>query len=88
MPPLYAYEDVGGTGLKLELRRPVADRDKPILLTRTKTVPDRLAVVGTGPSDPQRFNNKMLKQYHRKEEREGARFRSDFSKEQIKKAWL
>jgi hypothetical protein len=87
MQPLYAYEDEGGTGLKIELRRTVADRDKPIVLTRTKTVPDRLAVVGTGPSDSQHFNSKMLKQYHRKEERDGARFQSDFSKQQIKKAW-
>lgn len=87
MPPLYAYEDEGGTGLKVELRRPVADRDKPIVLTRTKTVPDRVAVMGIGPNESQEFNRRMLRQYHRKEEREGSRFKSEHSKETIKKLW-
>jgi hypothetical protein len=84
--PLYAYEDAE-TGVKVELRRLVEDRDKPIVLTRKKTVPDRLAVIGMGPGETAEFNRKMLGQYHRKEEREGSRFRSSFSKNQIKQAW-
>ena len=84
--PLYAYSDAI-TGLVVELRRKVEDRDKPIVLTRTKTVPDRVAIMGIGPSESAEFNRRMLGQYHKKEEREGSRFRSEHSKETIKKTW-
>lgn len=84
--PIYAYEDAE-TGVKVELRRPVEDRDKPIVLTRAKTVPDRVAVMGIGPNESEEFSRRMLRQYHRKEERQGSRFSSGFSKKEIKQAW-
>lgn len=84
--PLYAYVDPE-TGVAVELRRPVEDRDKPIVLRRAKSVPDRIGILGFGPSEDQTFSNRMLRQYHRKEEREGSRFRSSYSKKQIQKAW-
>ena len=84
--PLYAYEDEE-TGVKVELRRPVKDRDKPIVLRRPKTVPDRLAVVGLGPSEDQQFNDRIRRGYHRLEEKQGSRFRSGFKKKQIAKAF-
>jgi hypothetical protein len=37
--------------------------------------------------DPGEFKQRILNQYRRKEEIEGARFRSPFTKSQIKKAW-
>jgi hypothetical protein len=84
--PLYTYEDPE-TGLKIDLRRSVEDRNKPIVLQRIKTVPDRVGVLVPGATEESSFNARMLKEHHKKEEREGSRFRSAFKKEQIKKAW-
>ena len=84
--PLYAYEDKD-TGLTVELRRPVEDRDKPIVLRRAKTVPDKVSVLVPGASEAGDFNKKMMREHHKKEEREGSRFNSSFTKDQIKKAW-
>lgn len=84
--PLYAYEDPE-TGVKIEIRRAVKDRSKPIILRRLKTVPDRLAVVGLGPTADQEFNARIKRSFHKKEEREGSRFRSEHSKKKINQAW-
>jgi hypothetical protein len=84
--PLYAYEDPE-TGVKIEIRRPVKDRGKPIVLRRLKTVPDRLAVVGLGPTSDQEFNARIKRNLHKKEEREGSRFKSGYSKKTLSKAW-
>jgi len=85
--PLYTYEDPE-TGLKIDLRRPVEDRNKPIVLKRLKSVPDRVGVlVPCGATEDSSFNARMLKEHHKKEEREGSRFRSTYKKDQIKAAW-
>lgn len=85
--PIYEYSDAG-TGVVIELQRPVSDRNKPIVLTRTKTVPDRISIHGLEPSDGDKFDAKILKAYHKKEEKEGSRFNGrGHTKNQIKKAW-
>jgi hypothetical protein len=88
MCPLYEYSDPG-TGVKVELRRPVDDRNKPIVLIRDKTVPDRVTVHGLEPSESESFDTGIVKALHRKEEREGSRFKcAEFSKAQLKKVWM
>lgn len=84
--PVYTYED-NETGLKVDLRRPVTDRDKPVVLRRAKRVPDRVGVLIPGATESGDFNRNMLRAYHKKEEREGSRFRSEHSKRKIKQAW-
>jgi hypothetical protein len=84
--PLYAYEDPK-TGLKADLRRPVADRNKPVILRRARSIPDRVGVLIPGATEEGSFNRTIIKAYHRKEEREGSRFRSEHSKKKIKSAW-
>lgn len=86
--PLYEYRD-DVTGLSVEMRRPVEDRNKPIVLTRSKSVPDRVSILGFEPSDAESYDTGIIKALHRKEEREGSRFKcGEFSKAQLKKAWL
>jgi hypothetical protein len=86
--PLYEYADPE-TGVRVELRRPVDDRNKPILLTRTKTVPDRVGILGFEPTESESFDSGIVKALHRKEEREGSRFKcAEFSKNALKKVWM
>ena len=85
--PLYTYEDEE-TGLKVDLRRPVEQRDKPVVLRRKRTVPSRLSVlVPSGATESSDFNNRMLKAHHKKEEVESSRFKSSYDKKTIKKVW-
>ena len=84
--PLYEYHDPE-TGVSVELRRPVEDRDKAILLKRTSNVPKRVAIVGAGLTEDQLFDAKVKKAYYQKEEKEGSRFKSGYSKKQLKEAW-
>lgn len=84
--PVYHYFDEE-TGLRIDVRRTVADRNKPITLKRDGSVPNRLSVIVPGATESGDFNRKMLRAYHKKEEREGARFKSEHSKEKIKAAW-
>ena len=84
--PLYEYHDPE-TGVSVELRRPVEDRDKAILLKRTNTVPRRIAIVGAGPTEDQVFDAKVKAAYYKKEEKEGSRFRSFYNKKTLAKAW-
>jgi hypothetical protein len=86
--PLYEYADPE-TGVKVELRRPVEARNEPIVLRRTKSVPDRVSIHGFEPTESESFDAGIVKALHRKEEREGSRFRcAEFSKAQLKKAWM
>lgn len=86
--PVYRYEMINTEGKVLgstEIYVPVEDRDA-IALRRVE-VPDQIRVTGFAPSKEQDFDQKILKGYHQKECREGARFQSQFSKDRIKKAW-
>lgn len=84
--PLYEYSD-DETNVKIELRRPVEDRNKEIVLKRTKNIPDRLIVFGSQPSEADKFDHNILKGYYRKEEREGSRFRSGYSKKTLARVY-
>jgi hypothetical protein len=86
--PLYEYADPE-TGVRVELRRPVEDRNKPIILIRDKAVPDRVTIYGFEPTEAAVYDAGIVKALHRKEEREGSRFRcGEFSKSQLKKVWM
>lgn len=84
--PLYTYEDPE-TGVKLDLRRPVEDRNKPIILKRIQDIPDRVGVIVPGATQEGSFNQRMIQSHYQKEQVEGSRFKSSYTKEQIKKAW-
>ena len=85
--PLYEYSDPE-TGVRIELRRAVEDRNKPIVLTRIKTVPDKVSIHGFALTPDQAFNGDILKGWYRQEEKHGTRLLTgEFTKEQIKQAW-
>ena len=84
--PVYHYFDEE-TGLRIDVRRKVEDRNKPITLKRDGSVPNRVGVIIPGATEAGDFNRTMRKAYHRKEEREGSRFRSEHSKSKIQRAW-
>jgi hypothetical protein len=66
----------------------VEHRDKPVVLRRKRTVPNRVSVlVPSGATESSDFNQRMLKAHHRKEEKEGSRFKSSYDKKTIKKVW-
>jgi hypothetical protein len=85
--PLYEYYDPE-TGVRVEIRRKVEDRNKPIVLTRPKTVPDNLSIHGLGPTPDQAFNNSILNGWYAREQKDGTNLLTgEFTKEQIKQAW-
>ena len=86
MMPLYEYYDPE-TNVRVELRRSVDDRNKDIVLKRVTDVPERLHVHVHGQTASQQFDADILRGYYQKEQRDGSRFQSSFTKEQIKDAW-
>ena len=86
--PLYEYSDPE-TGVTVELRRPVEERDAPIVLRRSTTVPKRVSIHGMDPSPEDDFDNGIVKALYRKEQNEGSRFQcGEFSKKTLKSAWI
>ena len=87
--PIYEYGDPE-TGVTVELRRAVEDRNRPIVLTRTATVPDRVSIYGFEPSPEEDFDSKIVKALYRKEQERGTDFRGcgEFNKSALKKAWV
>lgn len=85
--PAYAYTllnaETGELLGEVTLATPVESRDMVRIVRRM--VPERIAIGGTAKGVVER--NNMLRAYHRKEEREGSRFKSAFTKQQIKEAW-
>lgn len=86
MMPLYEYYDPE-TNTRIELSRPVADRNKDIVLKRASTVPEKISIHGKGPTAEQQFNNDVLRAYYKKEQKDGSRWQSAHSKAQVKEAW-
>jgi len=84
--PAYTYYDEE-TGLRIDVRRKVDDRNKPIVLRRFKSIPDRVGVLVPGATPEWDFNKRVLKGYHKLEERDGSRFRSEHSKKKISRVW-
>jgi hypothetical protein len=88
--PLYEY--ISKTGKIQELHRPVEDRNKDIIIDgsvfkRSKFIPDTLVVFGSQPSQADAFDANILKRYYQKEQTEGSRFRSGYSKKQLAKVY-
>ena len=87
--PLYEYISEDGK-TKIEVSRPVKDRDKPIRFLRLKTVPEKVRVIGIN-STVERHQNQghdVLRGYYNQECKLGSRFKSEFSAETIKNAWM
>lgn len=75
------------TGLRIMVQRPVEERNQPLPFIR-QTVPSTITIHGFEPTGAEAFDATILKKLHRKEEREGSRFRcGEFSKQQLKDAW-
>ena len=86
--PLYEYYHPA-TGECVETFRSVAERDLvPQSGFVRRTVPSRLGVVAAAAHlAPPSMREGVLRGYHQQEQREGSRFRSGFTKAQIKAAW-
>jgi hypothetical protein len=87
--PIYQYTDTRN-GSVVELEKSVAERDSVPKYLRRFTVPQRLALVGVGdPLDNPLGSNKtnIMKGYYRQEQKLGSRFKSEFSADQVKRAW-
>lgn len=85
--PLYEYSDPE-TGIRIEISRKVEDRNKDIVLKRTKTVPDRISIYGLDPTPSQQHDKEVLAGWYRQEQLQGSKLNTaEFTKEQIKQAW-
>lgn len=89
--PIYEYHNPQ-TGVTIDMRRPVEDRNKPVevdglLFVRVSTVPSRISIHGMEPSESDQFDQNILRAYYKKEEKEGSRFRSEYSKKQLAETW-
>lgn len=86
--PAYTFDiknrRTGETLGELTLNLPIIDRGEIECVRRT--VPERLRVTGSAKGVPTQ-SEAQLAGYYRKEEREGSRFKSEFTKAEIKKAW-
>lgn len=82
--PIYEYETESGDVVTRLV--PVDQRDSQSGLRR-KTVPSTLRVLCGEPTPDQLQARNVLKGYHNLECKEGSRFRSSFTKQQIKEAW-
>jgi hypothetical protein len=87
--PIYQYTDTRN-GSVVELEKSVANRDSVPKHLKRFTFPQRLAVFGTGesPSDPKLSSTStIMKGYYKQEQKLGSRFKSNFSADQVKRAW-
>ena len=84
--PIYEFYNEE-TGTHVLVQRKVEDRNKPLHFER-RTIPASLVIHGFEPSEAETFDSQILRNLHRKEEKEGSRFQcGEFSKQQIKDAW-
>jgi hypothetical protein len=84
--PLYEFYNEE-TGMRLLVPRKVEERNRPLEFARV-TVPSTISIHGFEPSEAEAFDENILRQFHRKEEKEGSRFAcGEFTKTQIKEAW-
>jgi hypothetical protein len=89
--PIYEYYN-SQTDVTIEVHRSVADRNRPVemdglFFVRATTVPSRISIHGVEPSADEQFDQNILKSYYKKEQSEGSRFRSGYSKKQLAKTW-
>lgn len=81
--PLYEYYDKKGDIVSRVV--PVAERDKQDGMVRL-SIPRVTVITSSAPSCIDMDHN-VLKGYYEQEQKLGTRFRSSFTKEQIKQAW-
>jgi len=87
--PIYQYTDTRD-GSIVELEKSVAKRDSVPKYLKRFAVPQRLAFIGVGePLDSSLGANKtnVMKGYYKQEQKLGSRFKSEFSADQVKRAW-
>jgi hypothetical protein len=87
--PIYQYTDTRD-GSIVELEKSVAKRDSVPKYLKRFAVPQRLAFIGVGePLDNSLGANKtnVMKGYYKQEQKLGSRFKSEFSADQVKRAW-
>lgn len=93
--PLYEYVNPM-TGETIELRRAVAERNKPVLKDgiawpRFGCVPKRIAVLLPGPSPEDKFKTEVLRGYYDREQELGSNFnytgRCGLNKKQLAELW-
>lgn len=89
--PLYEYIHPQ-TGKTVDLSRPVEDRNKEVIIDgavfkRSKYIPDTLVVFGSQPSKEDSFDANILKGYYRREQEQGSRFRSNYSKKTLARVY-
>ena len=90
--PLYEFEDSEGN--LMELRRPVSNRNTPVVIdgiryTRAKSVPSTIVINVPGPTADQQFNERIRKGFYRHEQEQGSSFKgvNGLNKTQLKAVW-
>ena len=85
--PLYEFDVLNGeTGSVIEtiaVRVPMAERNS--VLIRRRTVPSSVSISGVAEVPTQ--GHAVIKGYRKEELKKGSRFKSEFTPDQIKKAW-
>ena len=87
--PVYQYHDTANGGV-VELERRVAERDKVPANLKRFSVPQKLVLVGVGESAPEPGSDhvkNIMRGYYKYECRNGSRFRSSYSPDQVRRAW-
>lgn len=82
--PIYVYENKHGN--RREEVRSIGDRDNAPEGYERVEEPQIISVSGNA-SNPTSMKDGVMAGYYKEECRAGSRWRSDFSKNQIKKAW-
>lgn len=80
--PLYEYELPDGTRA---VRQCSVDKRDSFPGWKRITVPDTVRVLTGSAPDP--FTSSVMQSYKRMEETQGSRFRSSYTKSQIRQAW-
>jgi hypothetical protein len=87
--PVYQYHDTANGGV-VELERRVDERDKVPANLKRFSVPQKLVLVGVGESAPEPGSDhvkNIMRGYYKYECRNGSRFKSSYSPDQVRRAW-
>ena len=82
--PIYIYENESGD--RIEEMRHISERDNAPAGFKRIEEPQLVSVSGIA-SSPTNMKEGVLKGYYREECNAGSRWKSDYSKSQIKKVW-
>ena len=87
--PVYQYHDTANGGV-VELERRVDERDQVPAHLKRFSVPQKLVLVGVGESAPEPGSDhvkNIMRGYYKYECRNGSRFKSSYSPDQVRRAW-